>query len=75
MRRHWQREPLLLRGAFPALRDPLSPREVMALSGSHDAVSRLTDVKGIAVVPFTTADVVRHPLVGRIVEAYEGPGR
>jgi phosphate starvation-inducible protein PhoH and related proteins len=43
-------------------------------SGLHDAVSRLTDVKGIAVVPFTTADVVRHPLVGRIVEAYEGPG-
>ncbi|HET9810448.1 MAG TPA: PhoH family protein [Sphingomicrobium sp.] len=43
-------------------------------SGLHDAVSRLSDVKGIAIVPFTTADVVRHPLVGRIVEAYEGPG-
>ncbi|CAN5221120.1 MAG: PhoH family protein [Pseudomonadota bacterium] len=42
-------------------------------SGLHDAVSRLSDVKGIAVVPFTIADVVRHPLVGRIVEAYEGP--
>ena len=26
-------------------------------------------------VRFTAADVVRHPLVGRIVEAYEGPGR
>jgi len=22
---------------------------------------------------FTAADVVRHPIVGRIVEAYEGP--
>jgi len=44
-------------------------------SGLHDAVSRLEGVKGIAVVPFTAADVVRHPLVGRIVEAYEGPGR
>jgi phosphate starvation-inducible PhoH-like protein len=43
-------------------------------SGLHDAVSRLQGVKGIAVVPFTSADVVRHPLVGRIVEAYEGPG-
>ena len=32
-------------------------------------------VKGIAIVRFTAADVVRHPLVGRIVEAYEGPGR
>jgi phosphate starvation-inducible PhoH-like protein len=43
-------------------------------SGLHDAVERLTGVKGIAVVTFTAADVVRHPLVGRIVEAYEGPG-
>jgi phosphate starvation-inducible PhoH-like protein len=43
-------------------------------SGLHDAVERLTGVKGIAVVGFTAADVVRHPLVGRIVEAYEGPG-
>jgi phosphate starvation-inducible PhoH-like protein len=42
-------------------------------SGLADAVSRLQDVKGIAVVPFTSADVVRHPLVGRIVDAYEGP--
>ncbi|QIL02019.1 PhoH family protein [Sphingomonas sinipercae] len=42
-------------------------------SGLADAVSRLEDVKGIAVVPFTSADVVRHPLVGRIVDAYEGP--
>jgi phosphate starvation-inducible PhoH-like protein len=43
-------------------------------SGLHDAVERLNGVKGIAVVPFSAADVVRHPLVGRIVEAYEGPG-
>ena len=44
-------------------------------SGLHDAVNRLSGVKGIAIVPFTVADVVRHPLVGRIVEAYEGPGQ
>jgi phosphate starvation-inducible PhoH-like protein len=43
-------------------------------SGLHDAVSRLTGIKGIAAVKFTAADVVRHPLVGRIVDAYEGPG-
>ncbi len=43
-------------------------------SGLHDAVERLDGVKGIAIVPFSAADVVRHPLVGRIVEAYEGPG-
>ena len=44
-------------------------------SGLADAVGRLQRVKGISVVQFTAADVVRHPLVGRIVEAYEGPGR
>jgi phosphate starvation-inducible PhoH-like protein len=42
-------------------------------SGLADAVGRLEHVKGIATVRFTAADVVRHPLVGRIVEAYEGP--
>jgi phosphate starvation-inducible PhoH-like protein len=42
-------------------------------SGLADAVRRLERVKGIAVVRFTGADVVRHPLVGRIVDAYEGP--
>ncbi|MEJ7777691.1 MAG: PhoH family protein [Sphingomicrobium sp.] len=42
-------------------------------SGLADAVARLDGVKGIATVRFTTADVVRHPLVGRIVDAYEGP--
>jgi phosphate starvation-inducible PhoH-like protein len=44
-------------------------------SGLADAVDKLEGVKGIATVRFTAADVVRHPLVGRIVEAYEGPGR
>jgi phosphate starvation-inducible protein PhoH and related proteins len=44
-------------------------------SGLADAVNKLEGVKGIATVRFTSADVVRHPLVGRIVEAYEGPGR
>ena len=41
-------------------------------SGLIDAVSRLDGVEGISVTRFTTADVVRHPLVGRIVQAYEG---
>ncbi|MFZ2996570.1 PhoH family protein [Sphingobium sp.] len=42
-------------------------------SGLADAVARLDGVEGIAVVPFGIADVVRHPVVGRIVQAYEGP--
>lgn len=41
-------------------------------SGLADAVGRLEGVEGMAVVRFATADVVRHPIVGRIVEAYEG---
>lgn len=41
-------------------------------SGFNDAVQRLEGVEGIATVRFNTADVVRHPIVGRIVEAYEG---
>jgi phosphate starvation-inducible PhoH-like protein len=41
-------------------------------SGLADAVSRLEGVRNIATIRFTAADVVRHPLVGRIVEAYEG---
>jgi phosphate starvation-inducible protein PhoH and related proteins len=44
-----------------------------AMSGLADAVKRLEGVDGISVVRFTRADVVRHPIVGRIVEAYEGP--
>ncbi len=42
-------------------------------SGLADAVGRLEGIEGIAVTRFTRADVVRHPIVGRIVEAYEGP--
>ena len=42
------------------------------MSGLADAVNRLEGVDGIAVTRFTVADVVRHPIVGRIVEAYEG---
>lgn len=41
-------------------------------SGLNDAVHRLEGIEGIATVRFSTADVVRHPIVGRIVEAYEG---
>ncbi|MBB4837154.1 MULTISPECIES: PhoH family protein [Sphingomonas] len=42
-------------------------------SGLNDAVRRLEGVEGIAFSRFTAADVVRHPIVGRIVDAYEGP--
>lgn len=48
-------------------------------SGLIDARRVLVRVRGIAFTDFTAADVVRHPLVARIVEAYdaarEGEGR
>jgi phosphate starvation-inducible PhoH-like protein len=40
-------------------------------SGLIEAQHVLASVRGIAFTYFTAADVVRHPLVGRIVEAYE----
>lgn len=40
-------------------------------SGLIDAQQALADVRGIAITRFTSADVVRHPLVARIVEAYD----
>ena len=39
--------------------------------GLRDAVDTLTDVEGVAMIQFTEADVVRHPLVSRIVRAYD----
>jgi len=40
-------------------------------SGLIDANSVLSDVRGIAFTRFSSVDVVRHPLVARIVDAYE----
>jgi phosphate starvation-inducible PhoH-like protein len=40
-------------------------------SGLVEATALLRGVAGIAEVRFTAADVVRHPLVARIVEAYD----
>ncbi|MDP2006855.1 MAG: PhoH family protein [Rubrivivax sp.] len=40
-------------------------------SGLIDAHRVLRGVEGLAVTEFTAADVVRHPLVARIVEAYD----
>jgi len=43
-------------------------------SGLIEAQYVLANVRGIAFTYFTAADVVRHPLVGRIVDAYEAAG-
>ncbi len=45
------------------------PRHIA--SGLRDAIEVLRDVDGISFTFFTAKDVVRHPLVQRIVRAYE----
>ena len=45
------------------------------LSGLIDAERVLRRVEGIAICRLTSADVVRHPLVARIVDAYDSPGQ
>ena len=45
------------------------------LSGLRDAADLLAKIDRIGFVQFTDADVVRHSLVTRIVQAYDGRGR
>jgi phosphate starvation-inducible PhoH-like protein len=40
-------------------------------SGLRHALSILDGIEGIGVTRFTSVDVVRHPLVRRIIEAYD----
>ncbi len=50
----------------------LPPRSV---SGLGEAGRVRADVSGLAFITFHEDDVIRHPLVGRIVQAYERAGR
>jgi phosphate starvation-inducible PhoH-like protein len=43
-------------------------------SGLRDAAQRLQGIEGIAMVRLNETDIVRHPLVQRIVAAYDGTG-
>ncbi len=43
-------------------------------SGLVEALRILKGIEGLAFVYFTESDVVRHPLVARIIKAYEGYG-
>ena len=40
-------------------------------SGLRDALDILRGVEGVRFVRFTDADVVRHPMVARIIRAYD----
>ena len=41
------------------------------LSGLSDAVNRLDQIKGIGIIRLSGDDVVRHPVVARILKAYD----
>ena len=51
----------------PSQVDLLNPRD----SGLSHAIRLLSGVEGVGVSEFTADDVVRHPLVARIVRAYD----
>jgi len=50
--------------------DSQSDLEARQTRGVIDAVARLEGTKGVGVVRLTQTDIVRHPLVQRVVEAY-----
>jgi 50S ribosomal protein L16 3-hydroxylase len=65
LRDHWQKRPLLVRGAFPGFADPLGVREVLQLARSADAESRIVRREGrhwsVRHGPFTRAELGRRP--------------
>jgi 50S ribosomal protein L16 3-hydroxylase len=65
LRRHWQKRPLLVRGAFPGFEDPLSIAQVLALAASPDAESRVVRRAGrhwsLEHGPFAKAELARRP--------------
>ena len=46
LRRHWQKKRLLIRGARPGFRDPISPARLLALAARADVESRLVRERG-----------------------------
>ena len=44
-------------------------------SGLRDALELVQDIRGIGIIEFTDADVVRHPLVAALIRAYDGRDR
>jgi 50S ribosomal protein L16 3-hydroxylase len=68
MRRHWQKKPLLVRGAWPGLQPPLARPALFELAGRDDVESRL-------VVRDGSRWTVRHgPLARRALPAVSRPG-
>ena len=85
----WKPEGRALPLASVRLGPPCVPSKIVAVgdttqvdlpthahSGLIDAIHRLREVRGVAAIKLTGADIVRHRLVQEIVRAYEeGPGK
>lgn len=65
LRRHWQRRPLLVRGAIRGFRDLVSPADLFRIAASPDAESRVVRRDGhswrLAQGPFAGAALRRMP--------------
>src|SRR5438105_9819144 len=48
MKRHWQRRPLLVRGALPGFASPIARRQLFALAAREGVESRLVVQRGRA---------------------------
>jgi len=66
LREFWQKRPLLVRGAFPAFVDPLTPNDLAGLAGEPFALSRIViqqprDRWRLRNGPFAAADFAKLP--------------
>jgi 50S ribosomal protein L16 3-hydroxylase len=67
LRDYWQKRPLLIRGAFPKFRDPLTPNDLAGLACEEMALSRLVvhepraDRWALRNGPFAETDFARLP--------------
>jgi 50S ribosomal protein L16 3-hydroxylase len=73
--RYWQREPLLLRGALPGFRPPISADELAGLALEDEVESRLVEEAGggwrLNHGPFLEADFHRAPPWTLLVQAVD----
>lgn len=59
---------MIITGDLTQIDLPLSQK-----SGLRDAIEKLHEIHGVGIIEFNQKDIVRHPLVQRIVDAYAKP--
>jgi 50S ribosomal protein L16 3-hydroxylase len=70
LREHWQKKPLLVRGAIPGFRDPIEPDELAGLACEHGVESRIVRERGQRGRPWpTTWEVTWGPQAEETVAA------